>query len=71
MHYFNEDWNLKIQVIWDSARGAPEIHRNLLSSSRFQAELDCLMAHAEGFSDFHMQADAHACINTSVHVFLC
>jgi hypothetical protein len=61
MPYFNEDWNLKIQVIWDIARGAPDIHRNLLSSSRVKADLECLMTYTEGFSVFYMQVDAHAC----------
>jgi len=68
MPYFNEDWNLKIRVI---ARGAPEIHRNLLASSWVQAELDFLMTYAEGFLVFYMQVDAHACINIRVLVFLC
>jgi len=71
MPYFKEDWNLKIQVVWDVARGAPEIHMNRLSSSRVQADLDCLMTYAEGFSVFHMQQNAHAYINVCVHVFPC
>ena len=66
MPCFNEDWNLKIQVIWGIARVAPEIQRNLPSSSRVQEDIDCLMTYTGGFSVFYMQVDAHAYIHVCV-----
>ena len=71
MPCFNEDWNLKIQVIWGIARVAPEIQRNLPSSSRVQEDIDSLMTYTGVFSVFYMQVDAHAYIHVCVCVCVC
>jgi hypothetical protein len=39
MTYFNEDFNLRIQDDRDIAQGAPDIRRNLLTTSSVQPVL--------------------------------